>query len=74
MKTTTFAYSGVRARATFGSTPLRGANYSNKGGKSIPIPTKNKTGLAIGMTVVLGGLFFAGFLPGQWQRYKAQRG
>ncbi|KAG0364048.1 hypothetical protein BC939DRAFT_502146 [Gamsiella multidivaricata] len=70
-----FTRTGIRARASLGATPLRSGthHYTNTGGKNIPLSTKNKTALALKMTIYCGGGFAVGFVPGQWQSYKANR-
>ncbi|KAI8597888.1 cytochrome c oxidase subunit VIIc [Dissophora ornata] len=74
MNATVFARTGIRARATIGATPMRSAHFANTGGKNVPFSTKNRTALAIKVTLYLGIPFAAAFLPGEWQKYKASRG
>ncbi|KAK3820033.1 MAG: hypothetical protein J3Q66DRAFT_399460 [Benniella sp.] len=69
------ATSGIRARAALGAMPLRSGAYhwSNRGGKSFPFSTQNKTMLGIKVAAFCGLPFAAAFLPGHWQNIKAGR-
>ncbi|KAK3820422.1 MAG: cytochrome c oxidase subunit VIIc [Benniella sp.] len=72
---TVFARTGIRARATVGATPMRSGAYhwTNDNGKNIPFSTKNKPGLAVGVTAYLGLGFALPFVATYWQHFKAGR-
>ncbi|CAO3591583.1 unnamed protein product [Absidia cylindrospora] len=46
-------------------------HFENSNGQNIPFNTKNRTGLAVKMTLYLGLGFAAPFLGAYWQFYKA---
>ncbi|CAO3578247.1 unnamed protein product [Absidia cylindrospora] len=46
-------------------------HFENSHGQNIPFNTKNRTGLAVRMTLYLGLGFAAPFIGAYWQFYKA---
>ncbi|KAF9581666.1 hypothetical protein BGW38_001230 [Lunasporangiospora selenospora] len=74
MSAAIFARTGIRARATVGSTLRSDAHHwTNDNGKNLPFSTKNKPVLGASVVAYLGTGFSLPFVAAYWQAHKAGR-